>query len=212
MRMPRIHIHLPSKAGKSISILVVILFVIVVATIIYKASHFKGVKTSKYGKYYDIPKPAIIKKYPVISVYPNYFNLSCLELATRTSLHGIFIVNIENTGAVKALISDIKWKIKDGDRTITPPSEWRKIIDKPESNEFYLPPHTGIQYIYGPEIGASGKNKILLSVEVKYKNPTDKSGVTHTAHYTGSLNYDKEKKVIYTRDKFITIDRSSGKK
>ncbi|MCQ9207429.1 MAG: hypothetical protein NG740_06100 [Omnitrophica bacterium] len=218
MGMLNLHTQVLAKI-KKLSLMITIAFiafiVVIIATMIYKAPHLKGVGFSKDGisvEYYDTPRPRpdVIKDRPAISVYPKSFTLSYPNPASPSSLHGTFTVNIENTGAVNALISDIRWKIVDGERSITPPNEWRKIIGEPKVNKFYLSSFTGMRYIYGPEIGSSGKNKISLVVEVKYKNPRDKSGITHTAYYAGSLNYDRNIKMKYAGDEFVSITRSSN--
>lgn len=178
-------------------------------TMIYKAPHFKAVSINRNGvtiEYYDIPQEVrtYIKK-PLVSVFPNSFSLSYPNSASPSSLHGTFILNIENKGDGKALISEINWKIIDGDRPITPPDEWRRIIGEPEIGKFYLAPHTGMRYLYGPEIGASGKNKILLYIEIKYTNPLEKDKTIHIASYSGTISYDTNLKMKYSGNEFVAI-------
>lgn len=178
---------------------------------ISKAPYTKTVSINKNGitiEYYNIAQEAKAPaEKPIISVFPNYFGLSYPNPASPSSLHGTFVINIENKGGAKALISEINWKIIDGDRPITPPDEWRRIIGEPEIGKFYLGPHSGMRYLYGPEIGASGKNKILLHVEVKYINPLEKQKPTHTASYTGTINYDVNLKKNYSGNEFTTISK-----
>jgi|GEM_PF-6866252 hypothetical protein len=199
--------------NKKLSITAFIVFLVIVfGLMIRKADHLKSVAFTKNGvkvDFYDLPQSSLLPvKVPKIDIFPATFSLSYPNPSSPSSLHGTFVMNIANKGAEEAIITDIKWKIIDGDRPITPPDEWRKIIGKPQLDKFYLPGHTGMRYIYGPEIGASGKNKITLSVEVKYINPLDKKKEVHTAYYTGTLRYDKNLAMNYSGSNFDTISKS----
>ena len=210
--MFNISINISPKNKKLYTRAFIVFLIIVFGTMIYKASHLKLVSFTKNGvtiEYYDIPRIVSLPiKAPKIDIFPAAFSLSYPNPDSPSSLHGTFVMNIANKGAEEAIITDIKWKIIDGDRPITPPAEWRKIIGKPQLDKFYLPGHTGMRYIYGPEIGASGKNKITLSVEVKYINPLDKEKEVHVAYYTGTLRYDKNIKMNYPGGDFGIISKS----
>ena len=200
------------KNNKLYVVAFIVFLTIVFGSMIYKAPHLKSVAFTKDGvkvDFYDLPQSLLLSiKVPKIDIFPAVFSLSYPNPDSPSSLHGTFVMNIANKGAEEAIITDIKWKIIDGDRPITPPAEWRKIIGKPQLDKFYLPGHTGMRYIYGPEIGASGKNKITLSVEVKYINPLDKEKEIHIAYYTGTLRYDKSIKMSYLGSDFDTISKS----
>jgi hypothetical protein len=66
----------------------------------------------------------------------------------------------------------------------------------------------GVRLIYGPEIGASGKNKIKLSIDVEYVDP--KSGEKKIESYSGTLDYDINTKQDYLGDEFRNLDPSTS--
>lgn len=199
--------------NKRYGFLVILILVTIIASMIYKAPHFKALSINKDGvriEYYDIAQRVELSvKKPVIAISPDSFRLSYPNPASPSSLHGTFTINIENNGDENALIPEISWKIIDGDRTITPPEEWRKIIGEPQLQKFYLPAHTGMRYIYGPEIGAAGKNKILLGVSVKYANPIEKNRPLYVSAYSGTISYDKNVKTNYSGSDFVKLTSSN---
>lgn len=200
-----------------ITILILVAFAVLIGTMVKKAPDTKKIslllnKDSvkleiEYG--ISLSKEVLSNKNPTISIQPRYFGLSYPNPGSPTSLHGTFVVSIENKGSGDALITEINWKILDGSRVITPPSEWSKIIGQPELRNFTLPSASGLIYTYGPEITASGKDRVTLSIEVKYKDIGKPELPVHTAYYTGVLNYDKGIKVNYSGNEFITINTST---
>ncbi|MDD5428216.1 MAG: hypothetical protein PHI58_03145 [Candidatus Omnitrophica bacterium] len=205
-----------------VKLVIIIISVVIVLGIIVAIGQGQRVKSISLPSSFSVGK-VDIKTCPIIEfdtpneksnehlvdsnvhIAPLSFRLLQPNPTCISPLYGQFNIGIANVGNKKIVISEIKWKILDGTREITPPDEWRKIIGEPKVEQFYLAPKKGITYLYGPEIDPVKKNRITLGIEVKYSILQWFGKKRRVAYYAGMLEYDEDAKTYYTSKDFIGV-------
>ncbi|MFA6142692.1 MAG: hypothetical protein WC738_05315 [Candidatus Omnitrophota bacterium] len=121
---------------------------------------------------------SVNKNRPVIIGAPREAQIKFTDPLNPRSPHAVLQVIFENKGNGWAKDISIKWQILDkNNRIITPPDEWRRIIEGTSySNIPMLGPQQGFLYIYGPEIGAYAEAEppdLVISLYIIYKDEKD---------------------------------------